>query len=147
MYQRKGNRKMRKLVNVRKEFRLNGGEWLDTSIWHHLKYKEESECVTKQSDVITSWQEFVDYINDNYVPNASVGHTLFRNIPYILLPKNNDFNYPWIEVREKDFVSFELRVVYNDHSTNLKTLAELLDADEFCQYLKDRGINHCPMMK
>lgn len=136
---------MKKLVNVRKEYRLNGGEWMDTSIWNHIKYKEESECDEKYRK-ITNWKNALSYVEEDYIPNASVEHTFFRNIPYLKLPKNNTFDYPWTEVKEKEFVSLEVRVIYLEFSTNFKALAELLSADDFCAYLKDRGISQCPMV-
>lgn len=138
---------MKKLVNVRKEYRLNGGEWTDTSICNHIRYKEESECVTKTSEVITNWADALEYVASDKMCNSTVEHTFFRNIPYLRLPKNSCLDYPWREVKEKEFKSLEVRVIYLEFDTNLKALAELLSADEFCQYLKDRGLNTCPMMK
>lgn len=36
--------------------------------------------------------------------------------------------------------SFEVRCVYNKMSMSMKGLADTLDADSFCEYLRDRGI-------
>lgn len=133
---------MRKLVDEVVMYRVNGGEWKDTSIWHHARYMEESECETYLTKKMT-FAETIKAINAGLVRNAGTDVTLFRKRPYITLPSTslNTINYTYFE---KEIESVEVKIVYEPYSTTTKHLAEVLSADEFCAYLRDRGISNYP---
>lgn len=137
---------MRKLYNFRKEIRLNGEEWVDTSIYNCIGYCEETECIPQYRE-ITNFAELVEYVNNGKIANAYTEQTFFRKRTVVYLPKKTDLNYPWHITTEKDFKSLEIRTKFEPYSNNLKALAELLPANEFLLYLKDNGITTCPMMK
>ena len=43
---------------------------------------------------------------------------------------------------EKDFKPIEVKIVYKEEKHfSIKELADLLDADSFCEYLNDRNIS------
>ena len=133
---------MRKLVDEGVMYRVNGGEWRDTSIWHHAKYIEESECETYLTKKMT-FAETIKAIDAGLVRNASTDVTLFRKRPYIILPSTSGhtLNYTYFE---KEIESVEVKIVYEPYATTMKHLAEVLNADEFCAYLRDRGITTYP---
>ena len=134
---------MRKLVDEVVMYRVNGGEWKDTSIWPHVKYIEESECETYLTKKMT-FAETVKTIEVGLIRNASTDITLFRKRPYITLPDTSR-DILSRTYSEKEVESVEVKIVYEPYSTTMKHLAEMLDADEFCAYLRDRGITTCPL--
>nr|DAQ42808.1 MAG TPA: protein of unknown function (UPF0175) [Caudoviricetes sp.] len=44
------------------------------------------------------------------------------------------------ESQKKNFKPIEFRCVYKKENLTINELADLLDADSFCEYLRDRGI-------
>ena len=129
---------MRKLVNYRQYYRINGGEWIDTSIRNHIRYLEEEETKTWQSKEF-SFEEAVRVIDEGILYNCSSDRTLIFNKLFICLPSEN-FMSSNIRYYEKEVKSFEIKEVYEPYSSTIKTLADLLPAEEFCLWLKDQGI-------
>ncbi len=131
---------MRKIVQIKRQYRLNGGDWVDISHYKEIRYQEESECEEINIE-ITNWKELLRYVEKGKIPTATIEHTLFRKIPYITIYSDSVPADYTTDICEDDFQSLELKRVCVDYSTNFKELMERLDADEFCQYLKDREIN------
>lgn len=136
---------MKKLVNERTLYRVNGGEWRDCSIWNKIRYYEESDCEDWKTREL-NFADMQELIEKGFVPNAENDFTFFRKRPMIVLP-SNDIEITRYTYTEKDNAVFEVKKQYLEYNATIKTLAELLPADSFCEYLKDRGINTCPMMK
>lgn len=134
---------MRKLVDEVVMYRVNGGEWRDASIWHHARYMEESECETYLTKKMT-FAETIKAIDAGLVRNAGTNVTAFRKRPYIILPNTSHLGAIDYTYFEKEIESVEVKIVYEPYSTTMKHLAEVLSADEFCAYLRDRGITTYP---
>lgn len=138
---------MKKVIEVRKQYRLNNSEeWIDVTNFHPISYREESECEDKYR-VIDTWQDAVGYVTEGLLPNAEMHMTFFKKRIYLILPNNNIYEDFRTVVNEKDFKKMEVRVIYRKYHCSMKELANILSADEFCEYLKDRGISTCPMLK
>lgn len=140
---------MRKLVDRRQYYRINGGEWIDTSMFKHYHYKEESKCDGTKVTLITNFEQAVQFVEDDRLINGEVEYSFFRHIPTLKLPSGNWLSLNmYTYINEKKFESLEIKIEYEPAETlTLKALASLLNADEFCAYLKDRGISQCPMIK
>lgn len=136
---------MKKLVNERTLYRVNGGKWIDCSIWNKIRYYEESECKDWESKEL-NFADMQELIEKGFIPNAENDFTFFKKRPIIVLP-SNDFKIAGYTFTEKDNNIFEIKIQYLDYNATIKTLADLLPAEHFIQYLKDRGISNCPMMK
>lgn len=136
---------MKKLVNERTLYRVNGGEWRDCSIWNRIRYYEESDCEEWKSKEL-NFSEMWELVRQGFVLNAETEYTFFGKKRKLVLP-SDDLYISRYTYTEKENAVFEVKKVYNPYSTTLKSLADLLPADDFIQYLKDRGINTCPMMK
>lgn len=136
---------MKKLVNERTLYRVNGGKWIDCSIWNKIRYYEESECKDWESKEL-NFADMQELIEKGFIPNAENDFTFFRKRPIIVLP-SDDFEIAGYTFTEKDNNIFEIKIQYLDYNATIKTLADLLPAEHFIQYLKDRGISICPMMK
>jgi hypothetical protein len=92
--------------------------------------------------VTTSWS-FQDYF-DNKVPTPAVktDTTIFRNRPYV------EVEYAWDDVdRYYNFDSITIERHYEPYDVTLNELFDNYSADECIQYLKDRGITTCPILK
>lgn len=129
---------MKKIFDKRCLIRVNDDkEFHDTSIFYHLDYMEEEEAATTER-VFTNFHEAYEYVKNGGVMNAEATHTLFRNKPEIKLSIADDLGAGYYT--EKNFKSLVVRWVYVESQPTIKTLASKLTADEFCQYLTDRGI-------
>lgn len=137
---------MKKVVRVVTEYRVNGDKWIDISFWKHIIYKEEIECENKMRK-IDNWEDALEYLKNDMLRNSSVEYTIFKRTPYLHLYNPKNWNYEWIDVKEKEFKLLEVRIRYIEYPCSLKDLVDLLSANEFIQYLKDRGISTCPMLK
>lgn len=129
---------MKKIYDKRCLIRVNNEkEFHDTSIFYHLGYLEEEEAATTER-VFTNFHEAYEYVKNDGVMNAEATYTLFRNKPEIKLSTADDLGAGYYT--EKNFKSLVVRWVYVESQPTIKTLASMLTADEFCQYLTDRGI-------
>lgn len=135
---------MKKVIEVRKQYRLNNGEW--ETVQSNISYREKDECVDKYRTIDT-WKDIVGYVAEGLLPNAEMHMTFFKKRIYLILPNSNIYTDFRTVVNEKDFEKLEVRVIYREPVLTIKQLANILDADEFLQHLKDRGISTCPMLK
>lgn len=136
---------MKKLVNERTLYRVNGGEWRDCSIWNRIRYYEESDCeewTTKKLNFTEMWE----LVESGFVLNAETDYTFFKKRRKLILPSNS-IEITRYTYTEKGNKTFEVKKQYLPYNTTIKALADLLPAEDFIQYLKDRGINTYPMMK
>jgi hypothetical protein len=135
---------MKKLVNERTLYRVDGGEWRDCSPWNRIRYREENDCEEWTSRKL-NFDEMWMLVEEGFVINAETGYTFFQKKRKLDLPSDcvevTKYTYT-----EKENKTFEVKMQYLPYSSTLKTLAGLLPAEDFIQYLKDRGINICPMM-
>ena len=92
------------------------------------------ECATTFSQILN---------NPNGIPNITIGRTLFRNRPYIKIL------YDWFD--EETYYGFDkFRIERREEpweDATLQNIYECAPADKFIQYLKERGITACPILK
>ena len=129
---------MKKIYDKKCLIRVNNEkEFHETSIFYHLCYLEEKETQTTER-VFTDFQKAYEYVENGGVMNAVTSRTFFRNKPEIRLSTVDDYCAGYYS--EKNFKSLAVRWEYKEVKPTMKTLADLLTADEFCEYLTDRGI-------
>lgn len=119
----------------------NGKTWKDTSFFESYKYLEESdiEIISFESEGL-SFQEIVSAIENGNVKNAKVERSLFTNKQKIKISLADSFTT--IYFTEKNYKTMCIkRELKECNSLTFKNLMNILTADEFCEYLKDRGIN------
>lgn len=130
---------MKEIYDYRFEYRLEGQkEFVDTSIWQHARYIEPKEA-KNWTGLIRDFPQLVDLVKDGFFMNGRLEKTLFRK-PMVVLGNVNDFYTGGDKITAKNFKPIEFRCAYNKMSVSMKELAETLDADSFCEYLRDRGI-------
>lgn len=129
---------MKKIYNKECLIRVNNEkEFHETSIFYHLGYLEEEEAQTTEK-VFTDFQKAYEYIENGGVMNAETSRTFFRNKPEIRLSTVDSCCAGYYT--EKNFKSLTVRWEYKEVKPTMRTLADLLTADELCEYLTDRGI-------
>lgn len=131
---------MKKLVNLRNYVAIGSDEYRDTSIWNHIRYVEENACNTTEYTLETFEQAFAA-VADNCIRNAETGTTLFRGRPTIEIGWSDIYRTK-SEMTEKTFKPLRVKWEYEEVTKlyTMKDLADLLPADQFCEWLKDRGI-------
>ncbi len=129
---------MKQIRNYRHYISINGKEWQDTSIWNDLRY-----CEPKEEEVfeLSTFEEAVEAIKKGLIHRAEIGRTLFGNKPIIEL-RTDDIYCDKITMTAKTFKPIRVKYTWEEHNrrVTMDTLSDQLSADEFCEYLKDRGI-------
>lgn len=129
---------MKKIVNFRCYVSVNGEDYCDTSFRTRIRYYD----TTGESEtIINDWEEAYKAISEHRVLNAEIGTTLLTNRPIIII-HYGDFRRADRKISEKKFRSLKFKWV-SDESDNVyttKELADLLPAEQFCEWLKDQGI-------
>ena len=129
---------MKKVVDFRQYVSFDNGEtFQDTSIWRHLHYEEPIEEEVK---VLETFEQAYDYIKEKSLMNAEIDATFFRGRKQIHI-STADFDCRRT-FTEKNFKPIIVKSVFQEETSGLsmKSLASMLSAEEFCEWLKDRGI-------
>jgi hypothetical protein len=128
---------MKEVYDYRFEYKMDGWkDFVDTSIWKHVRYLTPEDAKT-WTFTIKSFDELVGLVKDDLFMNAELSKNIFRKTVVRL---SNVEDYLSTAITERNFKPIEVRCVYNKMSMSMKGLAETLDAESFCEYLKDRGI-------
>ena len=132
---------MKKVFDREVKVRFNGSdEWYDTSIFYHLVYEREEFNGQKFDYHFDNFQKAFDWIEQGYLRNAETTETFFRHRPQIHI-STASMKCDGVYYTEKNFKPFDVRIEYVEkNGTSLRGLSEMLKADEFCEYLKDRNI-------
>ena len=132
---------MKKVFDRVIKVRFNGNnEWYDTSIFSHLVYEREEFDGQKFDYHFNNFQEAFDWIEQGYLRNAETTETLFRHRPQIRI-STTSMKCDGAYYTEKNFKPFDVRIEYVERKEmSLRELSEMLKADEFCEYLRDRNI-------
>ncbi|MBQ8792763.1 MAG: hypothetical protein IJZ62_04040 [Clostridia bacterium] len=129
---------MKEIKNYRHYFAIGNEEYYDTSIWDDLHY-----CESKRDKVfeLNTFEEVVQAIENGLIHQAEVGRTFFGNKPMIILHTDDLYGFK-IKMTEKNFKPVRVKHTWEDYKQRItiNSLAKELPADEFCEYLKDRGI-------
>ena len=135
---------MKKVFDRVVKVKFNGNnKWYNTSIFSHLFDEREGLDGQKIDYHFDNFQKAFEWIEQGYLQNAETTKTLFRHRPQIHISiasmKCDDVFYT-----EKNFKPFDVRIEYIEkNKISLRELSGMLKADDFCEYLKDRGISTC----
>lgn len=131
---------MLKVYRVHEYVSINGAKWREIG---DSGYKISDEEV---SDLLildnVSFAETREYLKNKIIIGMSNGETLFRRKPLV------DIRYAdaWDYVSYRHFDTLSYKRTYTEWTTvSMQWLMEHATADQFIQYLKERGITTCPM--
>lgn len=113
-------------------------EFKATSIYYHLHLLDDEESLNMTYRVyFNTFEELYNAVNDGVIRNAKAYMGLFKQ------PKI-EFNMGWNNhaiITKRNFKEVCLWSHTNEVNKPITKLAELLPADEFCEYLRERGIS------
>lgn len=91
-----------------------------------------------------SFEEVREYNDTHFLDGIWNSNTFWRNKPVIAVK----YRDAWDDVVYKSFNTMSYKNVYTeDKNVTLGWMMEHLSADQTIQYLKERGITTCPIMK
>lgn len=128
---------MKTILDYRCYISTDNKHYFDTSIRYHLTYTEpKSEKVL----IINTFDELVEAVKNKVIMNAKLTHTFFKRRPMVELHQGWDNDYC---VTERNFKPIYVKEVWEEltEQKSLSTLADLLPAEEFVEYVIDRGIS------
>lgn len=133
---------MKQIYNHTKKWRFAEEETIhDTTIFRHFILLEPEKAITKSYN-INSFKTLELTAESGFFWNAEKRISIFgRTI--IKLPKIEEFSIPVISIKEKNFKPIELIESYElVTDLSLKNIYEKLPAEDFIEYLKERGIQN-----
>lgn len=105
--------------------------------WHYAELQPNEKIVT------TSYWDYIERENvTSFWSETKKEISLGQKYSY--------FYTDWFPIKFSvaNFVSYEINVTYTvKHNYTLQDLMKNLPADEMIEYLKDNGLNVCPMIK
>jgi hypothetical protein len=90
---------------------------------------------------LNTFAEAVEAIKRGAIHRAEIDHTFFGKKPRIVL-RVGDIHHDRITMTERTFKPIRVKRTWEayDQTITAKALSNELPADDFCEYLKDRGI-------
>lgn len=131
---------MKKIYDRRVLIKVDGWkDFKDTSIYRHLRYKDEDFANQEFHYRFETFEEAKAIIEEGSILNAKITTTFFTKQPKL---KIGTVDLDYTTMTKRSFKPIEVKVVYEEkNNISLKALADLLDADSFCEYLRDRNIS------
>ena len=128
---------MKQICDLRCYVAIDKKDYEDTSMWKHLRYCEPG----KTEEYITSWGDLYDLVEGHHIRNAELTTNLFGK-PVVKI-RWADIYKNQTKITYRNFRSIEVKWAAEPVKTiySIKDLADLLPAEDFCEYLKDQGIN------
>lgn len=91
-----------------------------------------------------TFDEVYEYLSQNYLIGIYDDQTLFRHKPIIQI----NYSDAWDPVTYRRFNNMSYKTEFEEwKNVSLEWLVEHLSADQCIQYLKDRGMAACPILK
>lgn len=128
---------MKKILDYRCYISTDGKHYFDTSIRYHLTYAEPKE---QKVTVIMTFDDLVRVVKNGAIMNAELTRTFFRRKPMVKLRQGWDNDY---FVTEKNFKPIYVKEVWEEltEQKSFSKLADMLPAEEFVEYVIDRGMS------
>lgn len=118
---------------------IDGAEWRRVSDGDIISEKELVDCLILDNATFDQTRE---YLSNHIVWGMCNDSTFFRKKPIVSISYSDAFDV----VEYRNFGTLSYRKVYREwKDVPLKWLMEHVSADQFIQYLKERGITTCPM--
>lgn len=133
---------MKQIYNHIKQWKFKDKKDIhDTSIFRHFVFLEPEKAITKTYD-IDSFEILEATAESGFFWNAEKRISIFgRTI--IELPEKEEFLIPALSIKEKNFKPIELIESYKPVTDlSLKDVYEKLPAEDFIEYLKERGVQN-----
>lgn len=129
---------MKKLYNHRIYASINGDKFDDTSYFSHITYMEQKE---EQEMHFKTFEEFYEFVkNNNLIGIKTEEIGFFSSKPAVCINRVNKRTIITLTKRDfKEVKIIDTYYLYNENIT-IKELSSELTAEEFIEWLKDRGV-------
>ena len=117
---------------------INGKDW--ELLWPYDEdIKDESEIKAGITITEFTFEEAVEALKEDYYPGLELRHTFFRKKPYIHV-------YAWPEryICKNDTLKYMVKTEIYE-GVGLNYIMKRFSAEDCIKYLKERGLNTCPM--
>lgn len=131
---------MLKAYYIRDYVSVDGSEWRSVGGYGERVIDGEPENELRLDNA--SFDEVYEYLTQHLLSGVWNDTTLIRKKPLIQVSYND--TGCWVEYRHFNTMSYK-REYKEWNNVPLKWLMEHASADQFIQYLKERGITTCPM--
>ena len=133
---------MKQIYNRTKRWRFAEEETIhDTTIFRHFTFLEPEKATTKSYN-INSFKTLELTAKSGFFWNAEKRISILGKT-IIELPRKEDFLIQSLSIKEKNFKPIELIESYElVTDLSLKDVYEKLSAEDFIEYLKERGVQN-----
>ena len=133
-------KEMKKIYDRKVLVKVDGWKEFDnTSMFRHLRYKDEDYANQDYLYRFETFEEAKAKIEEGWTLNAESTTTFFTKQPKL---KIGTVHLDYTIMTKRNFKPIEVKIVYKEEKhLSIKELADLLDADSFCEYLNDRNIS------
>lgn len=139
---------MLKVYTVWQEFSIDGGKW--KRLYEGPEYcrtmTEELDELEKPIFTNLSFHECVEFLKNNIVFGMHTYTTSFRKRLVITI-RLHDRELRYTEKPGKSFTRISLRYCYKATWMSLTDIMKYFRADQVIQYLKERELSVCPIIK
>lgn len=135
---------MKKVYTVEESLKFNGErDFNNCQLFGQYVYMDESDA-TDTAFVINTFENLCSLVEQGMIRNAYMSKTIFGGQPKVVVRRwFGGLDSYKTAVTKKNFIPIEYKFTYTDKSSNnIDTYKEFLTADDFCKYLKDRGITY-----
>ena len=127
---------MKEICDFRCYVAVGKGKYEDTSMWKHLRYCEPATS----EESVSSWGDLYDLVEGHNIRNAELTTNLFGK-PIVTIGWADIYKRKArITARNFRRIGVKWATEPVDRLYSIKDLADLLPAEDFCEYLTDRGI-------
>lgn len=132
---------MLKVYDIEQKIKKNNWEeFKDTSIFSHYYLFDDEKVDTERIIKCETFEELKR--NTPFLYNVEFTTTLFTREPMLKISYDNGtLSGGVMKVTEKNFKPMEIKIFLKECNLSLSRLANVLSANEFCEYLKSRGMN------
>lgn len=133
---------MLKIYDVIDYISIDGARWRSVGGWRYKATDDELENKLILNDV--SFDEAREYFADHPLDGVCNDNTFFRNKPTIRVK----YSDAWDSVEYRHFNKLSYKREFEEwKNVTLEWIMKHLSADQCIQYLKDRGMATCPILK
>lgn len=133
---------MLKVYNVDSYVSVDGAEWRpvgNLGYWCTDEYRDVKFILDN-----ASFAEAREYLSDNFLYGVCNSETFWRSKPTITVR----YRDAWDKVEYQSFSTISYKTVYTENkNVTLGWMMDHLSAEKVIQYLKERGITACPILK
>lgn len=131
---------MLKVYNVHDCISIDGAKWREIGLTGYIiTDKELSEIVILDH---ATFAETREYLDNNWIDGMRNQETFWRRKPIIEVRYQDAWD--WVDYRRFNTLSYKRK--YKEwKDVSMEWLMKHASADQFIQYLKERGITACPM--